>query len=60
MELNLKSSGRPRKYWAFDSEFMMSGRLGHPEDVHTIQFSDGEESWILDSTGCFEGLAYRS
>jgi hypothetical protein len=45
----LRKKGRPRKYWAFDSEFMMSGRAGHPEDVHTVQFSDGEDSWILNS-----------
>lgn len=51
LDLSMKSkhAGRPHKCWAFDSEFMMSGRLGHPEDVHTIQFSDGEESWVLDS-----------
>lgn len=34
------------KIWGFDSEFLMSGRAGRPEDVQTIQFSDGIESYI--------------
>jgi len=33
--------GVQRKIWAFDSEFLSSGRAGHSEDVHSIQFSDG-------------------
>lgn len=37
------------KIWGFDSEFMMSGLAGQPEDVHTIQFSDGENSYICRS-----------
>ena len=41
--------GRPRKIWGFDSEFLMSGRAGHPEDVQTVQFSDGERSWVVES-----------
>jgi hypothetical protein len=41
--------GRPNKVWAFDSEFMMSGRAGHPEDVHTIQFSDGDAAFVVES-----------
>jgi len=28
-------------FWALDSEFMMSGGANQPEDVHSIQFSDG-------------------
>jgi hypothetical protein len=64
MELELSTNlklGRPSKIWAFDSEFMMSGRLGHPEDVHTIQFSDGEESWVLDSAEALKAwlIAHR-
>lgn len=43
------AEGRPRKIWGFDSEFLMSGKAGHSEDVHTIQFSDGEQSWVLES-----------
>jgi len=35
--------------WAFDSEFMMSGRAGYPEDVHTIQFSDGKDANVVQS-----------
>lgn len=27
--------------WAFDSEFLMSGRAGHGEDIQSVQFSDG-------------------
>src|SRR5665648_34650 len=41
--------GRPKKIWAFDSEFMMSGRAGAPEDVQSIQFSDGEESIVVET-----------
>ena len=35
--------------WGFDSEFMMSGRANHPEDVHCVQFSDGKESYVVES-----------
>jgi len=28
---------------------MMSGKAGAPEDVHTVQFSDGESSYVLES-----------
>ncbi len=28
-------------FWAFDSEFMKSGRAGDPSDVHSVQFSNG-------------------
>jgi len=41
--------GKLRKIWGFDSEFLTSGRAGHPEDVQTVQFSDGERSWVLES-----------
>jgi hypothetical protein len=35
--------------WAFDSEFLASGRTNAPEDVHTIQFSDGDTSVVLEN-----------
>lgn len=40
-----------KAFWALDSEFMMSGRIGKPEDVHTIQFSNGktENTVVLES-----------
>lgn len=33
--------------WGFDSEFLMSGRKGHPEDVHSVQFSNGKDAVVL-------------
>jgi hypothetical protein len=41
--------GKSRAIWAFDSEFMMSGRADHPEDVHSIQFSDGKDAYFIDT-----------
>jgi hypothetical protein len=38
-----------RGFWAFDSEFLSSGRIGHKEDVHTVQFSDGNDAVVLES-----------
>jgi hypothetical protein len=38
-----------KQIWALDSEFMMSGRAGHPEDVMTVQFSDGTQSYVVES-----------
>ncbi len=35
--------------WAFDSEFLASGRADAPEDVHTVQFSDGDNAVVLES-----------
>jgi hypothetical protein len=29
-------------FWALDSEFLMSGRAKAPEDVHSVQFSNGD------------------
>jgi hypothetical protein len=49
MSSERSDKGPQRKVWGFDSEFMMSGRAGHPEDVHTIQFSDGEEAYVAES-----------
>jgi hypothetical protein len=34
---------RGRRFWALDSEFLMSGRVKAPEDVHSVQFSNGDE-----------------
>lgn len=36
--------------WAFDSEFLVSGRAGHSEDVASVQFSNGdvEHSVVLE------------
>jgi len=46
---NLLFHVQPRRFWAFDSEFISSGRPNHPEDVHTIQFSDGTDTFVLES-----------
>jgi hypothetical protein len=37
--------------WAFDSEFMACGLAGHPEDVHSVQFSHGTpgDAVVLES-----------
>jgi len=34
-------------FWAFDSEFLMSGKAGQPEDVMSIQFSNGEDITVV-------------
>jgi hypothetical protein len=36
-------------YWALDSEFMMSGRKGNANDVHSIQFSNGVDSTFIEN-----------
>jgi hypothetical protein len=38
----------PKQCWAFDSEFLSSGRLHAPEDVHTVQFSNGTHTVVLE------------
>lgn len=38
-----------KQIWGIDSEFMMSGRADHPEDVHCVQFSDGKDSYVVES-----------
>ena len=37
--------------WGLDSEFMQSGRLNEPADMHSIQISDGtpENTFFFDS-----------
>jgi hypothetical protein len=45
----LQFIGGERFFWGFDSEFMMSGRVNVPSDVHTVQFSDGAHSFVLES-----------
>ena len=40
---------REANIWAFDSEFLASGRSDAPEDVHTVQFSDGDDVVVLES-----------
>lgn len=47
--LKRSDKGAKRAVWAFDSEFMMSGRADHPEDVHSIQFSDGKEAYFIET-----------
>ena len=47
------------KFWAFDSEFLMSGRASAPEDVHTVQFSDGESSYVLESAEALKRWLYE-
>lgn len=39
---------REPSVYAFDSEFLASGRAYAPEDVHTVQFSDGSDSVVLE------------
>lgn len=48
-KLERSDKGKSRTVWAFDSEFMMSGRADHPEDVHSIQFSDGKDAYFIDT-----------
>ena len=36
--------------WGFDSEFLASGRAHAPEDVHTIQFSNGDTTVVLEDS----------
>ncbi|MGA3111578.1 MAG: hypothetical protein ABSE15_06035 [Candidatus Bathyarchaeia archaeon] len=42
--------------WGLDSEFMQSGRLNEPADVHSIQISDGtpENTFFFDSADKFK------
>ena len=50
--------GRPvgTQKWGLDSEFMQSGRLNEPADVHSIQISDGtpENTYFFDSADKFK------
>ncbi len=50
---------RQRTFWGFDSEFLASGRVNHPEDVHTIQFSDGTNSVVLESADALKTWLYN-
>lgn len=38
-----------RVFWGFDSEFLASGRRNRPEDVHTVQFSNGTDSVVIEN-----------
>lgn len=38
-----------RRFWAVDSEFLMSGKAGAPEDVHTVQIGFDDKVWVLQS-----------
>jgi hypothetical protein len=38
----------PQNFWAFDSEFLVSGRINRPEDVQSVQFSNGKDSYVLE------------
>jgi hypothetical protein len=48
-------------FWGFDSEFMMSGKVNAPEDVHSIQFSDGtaENAFFIDSADALKSWLYN-
>lgn len=48
--MDVKNKRFDRVIWAFDSEFIMSGRAGCPDDVHTIQFSDGKNAYVMESS----------
>lgn len=39
----------PKQCWGFDSEFLASGRANEPSDVHTIQFSNGRNTVVLEN-----------
>jgi len=45
----LQLIGQEQQFWGFDSEFLMSGRVNAPEDVHTVQFSNGVDTVVLES-----------
>ena len=36
-------------FWGFDSEFLMSGRANRPEDTQSIQFSNGDKVFVVES-----------
>lgn len=36
--------------WAFDSEFLQSGRSNRPEDITSIQFSNGIDSYVIENS----------
>lgn len=40
---------RAKVFWAFDSEFLHSGRVNRSEDVTTIQFSNGVDTYVVES-----------
>lgn len=44
----IESATRP--FWSLDSEFLMSGRIKKPSDVHSLQFSNGS----TENTVCLE------
>ncbi len=44
-----KNQHANKSFWAFDSEFLQSGRVNRPEDVQTIQFSNGKDTVVLES-----------
>lgn len=48
-----------RVIWGFDSEFLSSGRLNHSEDVHTVQFSNGDDSFVLESADDLKRWIYN-
>jgi hypothetical protein len=47
--------------WGFDSEFLASGKINEPSDVHSIQFSNGsaENTVFLDSAGSLKDWLYN-
>ena len=48
-----KKQGKLCSAWGFDSEFLMSGRVNAPEDVQSVQFSNGvsENTVVLENAG---------
>jgi hypothetical protein len=48
-------------FWGIDSEFLMSGRINEPSDVHSIQFSDGtpQNTFFIDSADALKQWLYN-
>ena len=51
--------GQQRSFVGFDSEFLMSGRARAAEDVHTVQFSDGRNTSVLESADDLKTWLYN-
>src|SRR3989442_235241 len=57
----MTSAGRPPKIWALDSEFIKEGKRDKPEDVHSVQFSDGtpENTFVFENSKDLKQFFYK-
>jgi hypothetical protein len=55
----LVQAQREPTFWGFDSEFMMSGRINESSDVHSIQFSDGTNTFFIDNADSLKQWLYN-